>query len=51
MGLAYGAASEPGTGGYARRIGVIIDPEGSVVEYQAKVDAGGYPAHALTRIS
>jgi hypothetical protein len=51
MGLAYGAASEPGTGGFAKRIGVIVGPDGNVVEYQAKVDAGGYPAHALTRIS
>ena len=51
MGLAYGAATEPGTGGYAGRVGVIIDPEGNVLSYSSSVDAGAFPAEALTRIS
>ena len=47
MGLAYGAASEPGTGGYAKRVGVIIDTEGKVSHYDASVSAGDFPNVAL----
>ena len=47
MGLAYGAASEPGTGGYAKRVGVIIDPDGLVSHYDASVSAGDFPNVAL----
>ena len=50
MGLAYGAASEPGIGGYAARVGVIIDPEGRVLSYQSSVDAGSFPSQALNLI-
>ena len=51
MGLAYGAASEPGTGGYAGRAGVIINPEGLVEFYAPRVDAAGFPQQALDHIS
>ena len=47
MGLAYGAASEPGTGGYAKRVGVIIDTEGNISHYDASVSAGDFPNVAL----
>ncbi len=47
MGLAYGAAKEPGTGGAAKRVGVIIDPEGKVIHYSPSVSAAGFPAQAL----
>ena len=47
MGLAYGAATEPGTGGYAKRIGVIIDPDGQVSHYDASVNAGDFPGAVL----
>ena len=50
MGLAYGAADEPGKGGYAKRIGVVIDPNGIVKEYLGKVDATAYPSEVLARI-
>lgn len=50
MGLAYGAADEPGTGGYARRIGVVIGPDGVVKEYLPKVDAASYPSDVLARL-
>jgi len=47
MGLAYGAASQPGTGGYAGRVGVVIDPSGKIVFYDLKVDAKLFPRQAL----
>ena len=47
MGLAYGAASEPGVGGYAKRVGIVIDPEGKVSHYDASVSAKDYPNVAL----
>ncbi len=51
MGLAYGAATEPGTGGYAKRVGVVIDPEGKVLHYNPSVNAKGFPAEALGLIA
>lgn len=50
MGLAYGAASEPGTGGYAKRVGVIIGPDGTISHYDASVAAKDFPAAALELI-
>ena len=50
MGLAYGAAKEPGTGGYAKRIGVIIDPDGTVSHYDPSVNAQSFPTEALAVI-
>jgi thioredoxin-dependent peroxiredoxin len=47
MGLAYGAASQPGTGGYAGRVGVVIDPSGKIIFYDLKVDAKLFPRQAL----
>jgi peroxiredoxin Q/BCP len=49
LGLAYGACETPEEG-YARRIGVVIDPDGIVRHYDAKVDAGRYPAEVLARL-
>lgn len=51
MGLAYGAADEPGTGGSAKRIGVIISPAGEVLEFVSSVDCAEFPQQALDRIS
>ena len=51
MGLAYGAASEAGVGGYAARIGVVIDPNGRIIYYQEKVDVVAFPQLALTLVS
>jgi peroxiredoxin Q/BCP len=50
MGLAYGAADEAGTGGFAKRVGVVIDPTGTIKEYLPKVDATAYPSEVLARI-
>ena len=50
MGLAFGAADEPGTGGYAKRIGVVIDAKGDVKEYLEKVDPSTYPSEVLARL-
>ncbi len=49
MGIAYGAADDA-TSGNARRIGLIIGPDGRVKEYFPKVSAAGFPAEALQRI-
>jgi len=46
MGAAYGA----GTGGNAARVGVIISPTGTIVQWHAKVDARAFPAEALAAI-
>ena len=50
MGLAYGAAREAGTGGAAKRVGVVIDPEGKVMHYNPSVSASGFPKTALEMI-
>ena len=50
MGLAYGAASRAGTGGAARRIGVIINAEGRVHLYERSVSALGFPKEALKSV-
>jgi peroxiredoxin Q/BCP len=50
MGLAYGAASEPGTGGYANRVGVIIGADGKITHYDPSVSAQDFPQVALDAI-
>lgn len=47
MGLAYGACDDAKDRS-ARRVGVIIGPDGKVVQYYPKVDARGFPEQALT---
>ncbi len=49
MGVAYGATEE-GAGGGAKRIGVVIGPDGKIKEWLPKVDAGKYPTEVLARI-
>jgi len=49
MAVAYGAA-DPGQAQYAKRVGVVIDPEGNIKEWLAKVDAKSYPKDVLERI-
>ena len=49
VGMAYGACDDPKTAN-ARRVGVVIDPEGNVKEYLPKVDAASYPEQVLKRI-
>ena len=47
MGLAYGAAKRPGTGGAAKRIGVIINAEGRIHLVDRSAGALGFPKAAL----
>ena len=49
MGVAYGAADDAGAGN-ARRVGVVIDPEGKVREWLPKVDAKAYPREVVGRL-
>jgi peroxiredoxin Q/BCP len=49
MGLAYGA-TDPGSTANARRVGVVVGPDGKVKEWLPKVDAGSYPNDVLKRI-
>lgn len=49
IGLAYGAADDASAKS-ARRVGVVIGPDGKVKEYLPKVDAAGYPGDVLQRI-
>ncbi len=46
MGAAYGA----GSGGSAKRIGVIIGPDGTIKEFTEKADTKTYPTEALKKI-
>jgi thioredoxin-dependent peroxiredoxin len=50
MGIAYGAADEGAAAGNARRVGVVIGPDGKVREWLPKVDARAYPQEVLKRI-
>lgn len=50
MAQAYGAADPGVTSGFAKRVGVVIDPEGNIKEWLPKVDAKTYPADVLKRI-
>ena len=49
MGLAYGSTSE-GEKGNAKRVGCVIDPDGNIKDWRAKVDAGSYPSEVLALI-
>ncbi len=49
MGVAYGAADGAGAAN-ARRVGVVIGPDGAVREWLPKVDARAYPQEVLKRL-
>jgi peroxiredoxin Q/BCP len=49
IGVAYGAA-DSAQATTARRVGVVIGPDGRVKEWHAKVDARAFPAEVLGRI-
>lgn len=49
IGVAYGAADDVSAKG-ARRVGVVIGPDGTVKEWHAKVDARAFPSEALARL-
>ena len=49
MGLAYGATDEGSSGG-ARRVGVVIDEKGQVLIYEPKVNARSWPAEVVTQL-
>jgi peroxiredoxin Q/BCP len=49
MGVAYGAADDAGAGN-ARRVGVVIGPDGRVREWLPKVDAKAYPEEVVGRL-
>ncbi|RYZ34602.1 MAG: redoxin domain-containing protein [Myxococcaceae bacterium] len=49
VGLAYGAADDASAAN-ARRVGVVIGPDGKVKEWHAKVDARAFPQEALSRL-
>ena len=49
MGVAYGACDDP-TAASARRIGVVIGPDGKVKEYTPKASAKTYPHEVLERL-
>jgi peroxiredoxin Q/BCP len=49
VGLAYGACDDAKAAS-ARRVGVIIGPDGKVVQWSPKVDARAFPQEALTQI-
>lgn len=49
MGVAYGAADSADASN-ARRVGVVIDPNGKIKEWLPKVDASAYPNDVLGRI-
>ncbi len=47
--MAYGAASKPDEG-YAKRISVLINPEGKVAKIYSKVDVKNHPDQVLQDI-
>lgn len=49
MGIAYGA-TDPREAGGAKRIGVVIGPDGKVKQWLPKVDAKTFPEDALKMI-
>ena len=49
MGVAYGAADSAAAGS-ARRIGVVVGPDGRVRSWEGKVDARTWPAEVLSRL-
>ena len=49
MGVAYGACDDASAAS-ARRVGVIIGPDGRVKAWYPKVDARAFPLEALQQI-
>lgn len=49
LGLAYGAAPDP-SASHAKRIGVIIGPDGTIFDYQPSVSPASYPREALEKL-
>ena len=49
MGLAYGACTEAGAE-YANRIGVIIDADGLIKEYEPAANAKTYAVEVLAQL-
>ena len=45
IGTAYGANADPAKG--AQRVGVVIDPQGKIKEWHARVDARAWPAELI----
>jgi thioredoxin-dependent peroxiredoxin len=45
IGTAYGANADPGKG--AQRVGVVIDRDGKIKEWHARVDARAWPTEVL----
>jgi peroxiredoxin Q/BCP len=50
MGVAYGATDDAKAKGGAKRIGVVIGPDGKIKHYLPKVDARAFPQQALDLI-
>jgi len=48
IGTAYGANVDPQKG--AARVGVVIDPDGKIKEWHARVDARAWPAEVVGRL-
>ncbi|AKJ07221.1 peroxiredoxin Q/BCP [Archangium gephyra] len=49
MGLAYGACDDASAPN-ARRVGVLIGPDGRVMAWYPKVDARAFPSQALQQL-
>ena len=49
IGMAYGAADTLHAG-TAKRVGVVVAPDGRIKEWLPKVDARAYPREVLSRI-
>jgi thioredoxin-dependent peroxiredoxin len=49
MGVAYGAADDTSAGA-ARRVGVVISPDGKIEQWHAKVDARSWPAQLVAAL-
>jgi thioredoxin-dependent peroxiredoxin len=49
MGVAYGAADGPDAAN-ARRVGVVVGPDGRIRSWEAKVDARTWPQEVLARL-
>ena len=45
IGTAYGANVDPAKG--AQRVGVVVDPQGKIKEWHARVDARAWPAEVV----
>ena len=48
IGTAYGANADPQKG--AQRVGVVIDREGKIKEWHARVDARAWPAEVIAAL-